>query len=265
MESRESAPSSGPSSGRPSGHDSDGISFGFRTVSEAEHTTLVRGVFDSVARRYDLMNDLMSGGLHRLWKVALLDRVNPRPGMRLLDVAGGTGDVAEGFLKRGGAAATICDINFEMMSAGADRALDRGIVAGPTRVCGDAAMLPVASGTADACTIAFGLRNVTKRVEALGEMRRILRHGGHFLCLEFSPAVLPQLKAIYDVYSFRVLPWLGQRVAGDAESYAYLAESIRRFPEPDALAAEMKEAGFGNVTRTALSGGIVWIHSGWRV
>ncbi|MEX2454790.1 MAG: class I SAM-dependent methyltransferase [Rhodospirillaceae bacterium] len=243
----------------------DGVSFGFRTVSETEHTALVRGVFDSVARRYDLMNDLMSGGLHRLWKAALLDRVAPRPGMRLVDVAGGTGDVAEGFLKRGGGAATICDLNAEMLEAGADRALDRGIVGGPTRVCGDAAALPFAARCADACTIAFGLRNVTRREEALAEMRRILEPGGHFLCLEFSPAVLPQLRPVYDAYSFRVLPWLGRHVAGDAESYAYLAESIRRFPEPDVLAGEMRDAGLGNVTRTALSGGIVWLHSGWRI
>ena len=246
-------------------HSDDGISFGFRTVSESEHTTLVRGVFDSVARRYDLMNDLMSGGLHRLWKVALLDRINPRDGMRLVDVAGGTGDVAGGFLKRGGGSAVICDINYEMLAAGADRMLDEGVVHGPGRVCGDAAALPLADGCADACTIAFGLRNVTRRQDALSEIRRVLTPGGHFLCLEFSPAVLPVLRPIYDTYSFRVLPWLGRRVAGDADSYAYLAESIRRFPEPEVLADEMREAGFGNVTQAPLSGGIVWIHSGWRV
>lgn len=251
----------------------DGISFGFRTVGQSEHTKLVRGVFNSVAGRYDLMNDLMSGGLHRLWKTALLDRVNPRDGMRLIDVAGGTGDVAGGFMKRGGGSAVICDINEEMLLAGRDRSLDKGLAdgsgngtgSGVTRACGDAAALPLVDNCADACTIAFGLRNVTRRVEALAEMRRVLVPGGHFLCLEFSPAVLPQLKPIYDAYSFRVLPWLGQRVAGDAESYAYLAESIRKFPEPDTLSDEMRAAGFGNVTQTPLSGGIVWLHSGWRI
>ncbi|MEK9646237.1 MAG: ubiquinone/menaquinone biosynthesis methyltransferase, partial [Alphaproteobacteria bacterium] len=186
-------------------------------------------------------------------------------GMRLVDVAGGTGDVAGGFLRRGGGSAVICDINEEMMRAGIDRDLDRGIVDGAARVCGDAAALPLPTACAEACTIAFGLRNVTRRQEALSEMRRILDIGGNFLCLEFSPAVLPQLKPIYDAYSFRVLPWLGARVASDAASYEYLAESIRRFPEPEILADEMKTAGFGNVTCTALSGGIVWLHSGWRV
>lgn len=241
------------------------IDFGFRRVDVADHTGLVRGVFDSVARRYDLMNDLMSGGLHRIWKAALQDRLKPQPDMTLLDVAGGTGDIAEGFLKRGGGDAIICDINQEMLIAGMDRALDRGNARGPARICGDAAALPVARASVEACTIAFGLRNVTRRTDALAEMHRVLKPGGHFICLEFSPAVLPQLKAIYDTYSFKVLPWLGQRVAGDAESYAYLAESIRKFPEPGQLASEMTDAGFGNVTQTPMTGGIVWLHSGWRI
>lgn len=239
--------------------------FGFRRVDVADHTGLVRGVFDSVARRYDLMNDLMSGGLHRLWKAALQDRLNPRAGMTLLDVAGGTGDIAEGFLKRGGGGAIICDINREMLTAGMDRALDRGNAAGPARICGDAAALPIEHRSVEACTIAFGLRNVTRRTDALTGMHRVLKPGGHFICLEFSPAVLPQLQAIYDTYSFKVLPWLGQRVAGDADSYAYLAESIRKFPAPEQLTAEMRDAGFGNVTQTPMSGGIVWLHSGWRI
>jgi demethylmenaquinone methyltransferase / 2-methoxy-6-polyprenyl-1,4-benzoquinol methylase len=245
--------------------DGDRIDFGFRRVDPADHMSMVRGVFDSVARRYDLMNDLMSGGLHRLWKAALLDRLAPRASMTLLDVAGGTGDIAEGFLKRGGAGAVICDINREMLVAGRDRTLDRGIAQGPARICGDAASLPVASASADACTIVFGLRNVTRRTQALAEMQRVLKPGGHFICLEFSPAVLPQLKPIYDMYSFKVLPWLGQQVAGDRNSYAYLAESIRTFPEPDDLSSEMRDAGFGNITQTPMTGGIVWMHSGWRV
>ena len=243
----------------------DRIDFGFRRVDPDDHTSMVRGVFDSVARRYDLMNDLMSGGLHRLWKTALLDRLAPRPGMSLLDVAGGTGDIAGGFLKRGGGSAIICDINREMLTAGRDRALDRGLAQGPARICGDAAALPVARASVDACTIAFGLRNVTRRTQALSEMHQALKLGGHFICLEFSPAVLPQLKSINDTYSFRVLPWLGQQVAGDRDSYAYLAESIRTFPAPDDLAAEMRDAGFGNITQTPVTGGIVWMHSGWRV
>lgn len=251
-----------PDNGPENRHETD---FGFRRVDMADHTGLVRGVFDSVARRYDLMNDLMSGGLHRLWKSAVQDRLRPQPDMTLLDVAGGTGDIAEGFLKRGGGEAIICDINREMLAAGMDRALDRGIARGPARICGDAAALPMARASVEACTIAFGLRNVTRRTDALAEMHRVLKPGGHFICLEFSPAVLPQLKAIYDTYSFRVLPWLGQRVAGDAESYAYLAESIRKFPVPEQLASEMTDAGFGNVTQTPMSGGIVWLHSGWRI
>ena len=245
--------------------DIDETDFGFRRVDVADHTGLVRGVFDSVAWRYDLMNDLMSGGLHRVWKAALQDRLNPRAGMTLLDVAGGTGDIAEGFLKRGGGGAIICDINREMLAAGLDRALDRGNAAGPARVCGDAAALPLARSSVDACTITFGLRNVTRRTAALAEMHRVLKTGGHFICLEFSPAVLPQLQSLYDTYSFTVLPWLGHRIAGDAHSYAYLAESIRKFPPPEQITAEMQDTGFGNVTQTPMSGGIVWMHSGWRI
>ena len=245
--------------------DNSETDFGLRRVDLADHTGLVRGVFDSVARQYDLMNDLMSGGLHRVWKAALQNRLNPRPDMTLLDVAGGTGDIAEGFLKRGGGGAIICDINREMLTAGMDRALDRGNTAGPSWVCGDAAALPLARASADACTIAFGLRNVTCRTHALAEMHRVLKTGGHFICLEFSPAVLPQLQALYDTYSFKVIPWLGQHVAGDADAYAYLAESIRKFPPPEQLAAEMQDAGFGNVTQTPMSGGVVWMHSGWRI
>ena len=246
-----------------SGMDAGDYRFGFRRVGESEHAGLVRGVFDSVARRYDLMNDLMSGGLHRLWKSALLDRAGRRG--RLVDVAGGTGDIATGFIGRGGSDAVICDISENMLQAGLDRALDRGATDGPPRVCGDASDLPFRDGCADICAIAFGLRNVTRRRAALAEMRRILAFGGHFLCLEFSPAVLPVLKPLYDAYSFRVLPWLGARVAGDADAYLYLAESIRRFPDSDALTTELRAAGFGNVTQTSLTGGIVWLHSGWRV
>jgi demethylmenaquinone methyltransferase/2-methoxy-6-polyprenyl-1,4-benzoquinol methylase len=250
--------------------DGEPVSFGYSRVDAEEHPGLVREIFDSVAGRYDLMNDLMSGGLHRAWKSALLDRLNPRPGTTLLDVAGGTGDVAFGYLKRarargGTARAVICDVNARMLAVGADRALDRGIVAGLSIVCGDAESLPFASGTADACTIAFGLRNVTRRAPALEEMRRVLRPGGRMLCLEFSRPVVPLLAPLYDLYSFRVLPALGARVAGDAEAYRYLAESIRAFPDQDSLAEEIRRAGFDNVDHRNLSGGIVALHTGWRL
>jgi demethylmenaquinone methyltransferase/2-methoxy-6-polyprenyl-1,4-benzoquinol methylase len=248
----------------------ESVSFGFRKVAARDHTALVRSVFESVAGRYDLMNDLMSGGLHRGWKAALLAVLRPAPDMRLLDVAGGTGDVAFGFLERLGAArgkahAIVCDVNPAMLRVGEARAFDRGIVGGLFWIAGDAAALPLAARAADACTIAFGLRNVTRRAEALAEMRRVLRPGGHFLCLEFSPSVLPMLAPFYDLYSFRVLPALGHLVARDAESYLYLAESIRTFPAPELLADEMRAAGFENVTWRAMSGGIVALHSGWRV
>ena len=241
------------------------IDFGFKKVSPDNHKAMVGDVFSSVAGRYDLMNDLMSGGLHRLWKIALLNRLNPRGDELLIDVAGGTGDIAESFLKRGGGSAVICDINFEMLTAGINRSLDQGKIEGPARICGDAAALPIPSKFADSCTIVFGLRNVSHRSSALKEMRRILKPGGHFICMEFSPAVMPLLKPLYDTYSFRVLPWLGARVANDREAYEYLAESIRTFPDPPVLSAEMQEAGFGNVSETPMSGGIVWLHSGWRV
>ena len=234
-------------------------------IDDAGRAELVRRVFDSVAGRYDLMNDLMSGGLHRLWKAALLDRAAPRPGMRLVDVAGGTGDVAAGFLARGGGGAIICDANERMLLAGRDRELDRGRIGGPPRLCGDATALPLADACADACTISFGLRNIAGRDAALSETRRILVPGGHFLCLEFSPDVLPALRPLYDAWSFGALPLLGGLAAGDRDAYVYLAESIHRFPGPEALAAEIRGAGFGNVTWTSLTGGIVRIHSAWRV
>jgi demethylmenaquinone methyltransferase/2-methoxy-6-polyprenyl-1,4-benzoquinol methylase len=243
--------------------------FGFRRVSAAEHAGLVGRVFSSVAPRYDLMNDLMSGGLHRLWKAALIERLHPRPRQRLADLAGGTGDIAFRFLEGldGGAArggATMIDRNPEMLAVARDRAIDRGILRELDLVCADAAELPLPARSFDSCTIAFGLRNVTRRGEALAEARRILKPGGHFLCLEFSRFMIPALAPLYDFYSFRVLPALGGIVAGDADAYRYLAESIRRFPDQDALAGEMRAAGFGNVTWRNLSGGIVALHSGWR-
>src|SRR5512132_4377754 len=238
--------------------------FGFRTVAEAEKQPLVGAVFDSVARRYDLMNDLMSGGIHRLWKAAMLDWLNPRPDMLLLDVAGGTGDIAFRFLDRGGGSVVVVDVNREMLSVGRDRGIDRGIVGRISWVCGDAERLPVADASAGAYTIAFGIRNVTRIERALAEARRVLKPGGRFLCLEFSRVSLPVLDRLYEVYSFRALPALGHFVARDADAYRYLAESIRRFPSQDAFAAMIRAAGLDVVRWRNLSGGIAALHSAWR-
>jgi demethylmenaquinone methyltransferase/2-methoxy-6-polyprenyl-1,4-benzoquinol methylase len=241
--------------------------FGYRRVPAREHTRLVHDVFARVARRYDLMNDLMSGGIHRLWKAELIDRLGPRPGQVLLDVAGGTGDIARRFVARagGGARAIICDINVNMLEAGRARSLDAGEGDAVRWLCGDAEALPIASASVDAYTIAFGLRNVTRIPAALAEARRVLSPGGHFLCLEFSNVDHPLLKRVYDLYSFTVLPRLGAVVAQDRDAYQYLVESIRRFPSRQQLAELMREAGFERVTARPLSGGIAAIHSGWRL
>jgi demethylmenaquinone methyltransferase/2-methoxy-6-polyprenyl-1,4-benzoquinol methylase len=246
--------------------------FGFRTVAEREKPSLVREVFDSVASRYDLMNDLMSGGIHRLWKAALIDRIAPRPGQHLLDVAGGTGDIAFRWRARvqsrapeAEAPVTVCDINAAMLNVGRDRAIDRGILGGIDWVCGDAEALPLASGSVDAYTIAFGLRNVTHIDRALAEARRVLKPGGRFFCLEFSRVAVPVLAKPYDLYSFEVLPRLGRFVAGDEAAYRYLAESIRRFPPQDELLGLMTAAGFEQVGYRNLTGGIAAIHTGWRL
>ncbi|HYM03770.1 MAG TPA: bifunctional demethylmenaquinone methyltransferase/2-methoxy-6-polyprenyl-1,4-benzoquinol methylase UbiE [Stellaceae bacterium] len=246
---------------------SGGADFGYRRVASEEKARLVRQVFDSVSPRYDLMNDLMSGGIHRLWKSALIDRLGPRPGQLLLDVAGGTGDISFRFLDRAGAGARVivCDINESMLRRGRDRAIDGGRLAGIEWLCGDAERLPVASSSVDAYTIAFGLRNVTDIAAALAEARRVLKPGGRFLCLEFSHVEVPLLRQAYDLYSFTVLPLLGQAVAGDRAAYQYLAESIRRFPAQRDLAAKMEEAGLERVTFSNLSGGIAALHSGWRL
>jgi demethylmenaquinone methyltransferase/2-methoxy-6-polyprenyl-1,4-benzoquinol methylase len=243
-----------------------GAWFGNRRVAAADKGALVRGVFDSVAQRYDLMNDLMSGGVHRLWKAALIDWLAPNGTLALLDLAGGTGDVALRVLARAPRASVlVADLNERMLAVGRDRAIDRGIVDGLDYLVCDAEALPLGARRFDACTIAFGLRNVTRIEPALAEIRRVLKPGGRFLCLEFSKVVLPGLAQLYDAYSFRVLPALGARVAHDRAAYQYLVESIRRFPPQDALADLMRAAGFDQVRYRNLSGGIAAIHSGWRL
>lgn len=239
--------------------------FGFRDVDAAEKPALVRDVFDSVATRYDLMNDLMSLGVHRLWKAALIDWLRPRPDMHLLDVAGGTGDIAMRFLDAGGGRVTVCDLTARMVARGRDRALDRGVLAGVDWVVGDAESLPFPDASVDACTIAFGLRNVTGIATALAEARRVLKPGGRFLCLEFSRVATPWLSALYDRYSFSVLPALGAAVARDRDAYVYLAESIRRFPDQDTLAGMIGAAGLERVTYRNLSAGVAALHSAWRI
>ncbi|MGB1875737.1 MAG: bifunctional demethylmenaquinone methyltransferase/2-methoxy-6-polyprenyl-1,4-benzoquinol methylase UbiE [Rhodospirillaceae bacterium] len=244
--------------------------FGFETVATSEKAGRVRAVFDAVAPKYDLMNDLMSGGVHRLWKDAMADWLAPRADWSIIDVAGGTGDIAFRLLERmksdqGSGSVTVCDINQAMLEHGRDRALDQGRLQGLEWAVGNAESLPFPDMHFDAYTIAFGLRNVTEIETALGEARRVLKPGGRFLCLEFSTVVLPVLDKLYDTYSFSVLPRLGQMVAGDSDAYQYLAESIRRFPEQDTLVDMMGEAGFGRVSYRNLAGGIAAIHSGWRL
>ena len=239
--------------------------FGFERVPLEEKPRLVRRVFDSVASRYDLMNDLMSGGIHRLWKAEMIRRINPRPGQVLLDVAGGTGDIAERFVSTSGTSAIVCDVNQAMVETGRDRAIDRGRVGEIAWLCGDAEALPIATRGVDAVTIGFGLRNVARIDAALAEMRRVLKPGGRFLCLEFSPVSTPGLSRLYDLYSFNVLPRIGEIVTGDREAYQYLVESIRRFPNQQELARRMEAAGFERVTVRSLSGGIAALHSAWRL
>jgi demethylmenaquinone methyltransferase/2-methoxy-6-polyprenyl-1,4-benzoquinol methylase len=248
----------------------DTTHFGFTDVPIAEKSARVGAVFDSVAARYDLMNDLMSAGVHRLWKATFVRRLGLRPGAHVLDVAGGTGDIAFRMLDRlaGDGRVTVCDINREMLAVGATRAIDRGFLpaAGALDwVCGDAEALPFADMSVDAYTIAFGLRNVTRIDRALAEARRVLTPGGRFFCLEFSHVVVPVLAALYERYSFAVLPRIGQLVASDRDAYQYLVESIRRFPPQNELLERMAAAGLSRGRYENLSGGIVAIHSGWRL
>jgi demethylmenaquinone methyltransferase/2-methoxy-6-polyprenyl-1,4-benzoquinol methylase len=244
--------------------------FGNREVPLADKQALVDGVFRSVASRYDLMNDLMSGGLHRAWKDVLVATANPPRSdapFALLDLAGGTGDIAFRVAEAGGAGTriTVADINADMLDVGRTRALERGLDQAVSFIEANAEALPFPDRAFDAVTIAFGIRNVPRIEAALAEAHRVLRIGGRFLCLEFSTVDVPGLTALYDFYSFNVIPALGRAVAGDAESYRYLVESIRRFPRPQAFAGMMRGAGFGRVSFQVMSGGIVALHSGWRL
>ncbi len=241
--------------------------FGYRQVAEEDKVRFVRGVFDSVADRYDLMNDLMSFGVHRLWKRFVATTSGVRRGQRALDLAGGTGDLAGLLARRVGpeGRVALADINQSMLRRGRSRLLDRGIGPELVAVQCDAEALPFAAASFDAVTIAFGLRNVTRKERALAEMRRVLRPGGRLVVLEFCPQVLPVLRPLYEAYSFRVLPWLGERVAGDADSYRYLAESIRMHPDPETLEEMMRAAGLERCTHTRLSAGVVAVHRGVRL
>ncbi|HEX7030935.1 MAG TPA: bifunctional demethylmenaquinone methyltransferase/2-methoxy-6-polyprenyl-1,4-benzoquinol methylase UbiE [Gammaproteobacteria bacterium] len=244
--------------------DQDTTDFGFQEVPFAEKARRVRGVFDSVADKYDLMNDLMSGGVHRLWKRFTLARTGLRGGMRALDIAGGTGDLARGMAKQvgPGGRVVLSDINAAMLANGRRRLVDAGVVGNVDYVQLNAESIPFPDASFDCVTIGFGLRNVTDKAAALASMRRVLKPGGRALVLEFSKPVLPGLDRVYDAYSFKVLPAMGRVVANDAESYRYLAESIRRFPDQETLREMMLAAGFDQASYHNLTGGIVALHVG---
>ncbi len=241
------------------------VDFGFRRVARDQKAGMVRAVFDSVAPRYDLMNDLMSLGVHRAWKHVFITALDPRPRDCLLDLAGGTGDICFGWLRRGGGPAIWSDINPSMLRVGMDRAVERGLIGGLSALVFNAEHIPLPDRSVDRVSISFGLRNCTDKAKVLREARRVLKPGGRFLCLEFSRLQIAALRPLYDAWSFRVLPRLGQLAAHDSESYVYLAESIRTFPDQAALAAMMTESGLSRVTVRALSGGIAAIHAGWRL
>ena len=248
----------------------DETHFGYSTIPLAEKQGRVDDVFHSVARRYDLINDLMSGGLHRAWKDALLTAVNPPKGDRpfaLLDLAGGTGDVAFRVAQAGGAntRVTVCDINAEMLAVGAERAAQRGLDHAVTFEQGNAEELPYPDKSFDCVTIAFGIRNVPRIDRALAEAHRVLKIGGRFLCLEFSAVDVPGLDALYELYSFKLIPRIGQAVTGDREAYQYLVESIRKFPRPPVFARMIEDAGFRRVSFRQMTGGVVALHSGWKL
>src|SRR5690625_4353025 len=238
--------------------------FGYETVNVNEKASRVAQVFHSVAQRYDLMNDLMSAGMHRAWKAFTIARANVQPGMRVLDIAGGTGDLARAFARRAGKSGEVwlTDINPSMLNVGRNRLIDSGLVV-PVAVC-DAEKLPFSNGYFDRVSVAFGLRNMTNKDKALSEMRRVLKPGGKLLVLEFSHIAKP-LAPAYDWYSFNILPWLGRKIANDEDSYRYLAESIRMHPDQETLAEMMREVGFERVQYFNLTAGVVALHEGVRL
>ena len=244
-------------------------SYGFRKVGEGEKQPLVNDVFHKVANRYDLMNDLMSAGLHRLWKDAMVAWLNPpkRPGWKVLDVAGGTGDIAFRIVEASQrqAHATVLDINGSMLAVGRDRAEKQGLAANTDFVEANAEALPFEDGTFDAYTIAFGIRNVPRIEVALAEAYRVLKRGGRLLCLEFSEVDMPLLDKVYETWSFNAIPRIGKAVTGDGEPYSYLVESIRKFPNQQNFAAMITRAGFDRVSFRNYSGGIAALHSGWKL
>jgi demethylmenaquinone methyltransferase/2-methoxy-6-polyprenyl-1,4-benzoquinol methylase len=245
-------------------------SFGFADIPAEEKAQRVGRIFTSVARKYDLMNDLMSGGIHRLWREAFLEWLGPRGGLSYVDVAGGTGDIAfrifDRLAARGETANfAICDINAQMLEVGRERAQFRGGAGAYRWICADAEQLPVQSADFDAYTIAFGIRNVTRIERALAEAYRVLKPGGRFMCLEFSSVNVPVLDSIYDYWSFNVIPAIGQQITDDRDAYQYLVESIRRFPDQKRFAAMIGKAGFAHVKLRNLTGGVAAIHSGWKL
>ncbi len=240
--------------------------FGFETVREDEKAGRVQGVFTSVASKYDIMNDVMSMGIHRIWKEAMMDWLAPRAGQKLLDVAGGTGDISFKFLGRAGSGhATVCDITESMLIAGRKRAEAESMSANLDWVVGDAMALPFSDNTFDVYTISFGIRNVTRPQEALNEAYRVLKPGGRLMVLEFSQLPNPMMQSAYDAYSFNVIPRMGKIIAGDSESYQYLVESIRNFPDQDTFLEMVKTAGFEQAKYRNLSLGIAALHSGWKL
>ena len=240
--------------------------FGFKDVPEGEKAGMVHGVFTRVANKYDIMNDVMSVGIHRLWKDAMMDWLAPRPGQKLLDVAGGTGDIAFRFLKRApGAEATVLDMTESMLIEGQKRAEAENMADRLSWVVGDAMALPFADNTFDVYTISFGIRNVTRIPDALAEAYRVLKPGGRLMVLEFSQLPNPAMQWAYDRYSFNVIPLMGQIVANDRDSYQYLVESIRKFPDQEAFAAMIRQAGFAQVKFRNLTMGVAALHSGWKI
>ncbi len=240
--------------------------FGYKKISSSDKESLVHSVFSKVASHYDIMNDIMSLGMHRIWKNQFIKTLNPQDNTTLIDVAGGTGDIAFRFLeKTQNSTVTVCDINSQMLSEGKKRSIDKNILTNISWLCGNAEKLPCSSNSFDYYTIAFGIRNVTNIDNALLEAFRVLKPGGRFLCLEFSHVTEPVMSKLYDLYSFNIIPHIGKFVANSKESYDYLVESIRMFPKQEEFKEKIIHAGFSNVSYTNLNLGIVAIHSGWRI